>query len=82
MLYKSEMVMITRGISPPLAVPCRVRPTMSIFILVDRAHRIELAKKKATAVRSISFLPQMSDNFAQTGEAAVFASKYAPPIHV
>lgn len=82
MLYKSEMVIITRGFSPPLAVPCSDRPTMSIFILVDRAQRIELAKKKATATRSISFLPQMSDNFAQIGAAEVFANKYAPPINV
>lgn len=82
MLYKSEMVMITRGISPPLADPCSVRPTMSIFILDDRAHRIELTKKNAAAARSISFLPQISDNFTQIGDAAVFANKYAPPIQV
>ena len=75
MLNRSEMVMKTRGMRPPLAEPCSVRPTISIFILVDRAHKIELAKKKAVALSIIGFLPQISDNFAQIGAVTVFANK-------
>ena len=75
MLKRSETVIITKGINPPLAVPCKARPTMSILIVVERAHKTELAKNDATAKRSKSFLPQMSDNFTQIGVAAAFANK-------
>ncbi len=75
MLKISETVISTRGISPSLAEPCNVRPTMSIFIEVERAHKMELVKNDATAIRSISFLPQMSDSFAHIGAAAVLARR-------
>ena len=74
-LNRSEIVINTKGIIPPLDAPCSVRPTMSIFIEVDRAHRMELAVKDATAARSNSFLPQMSDSFAHIGAAAVLARR-------
>jgi hypothetical protein len=52
-----------------------------MLILLETAQTIELAKYIATDVRRIGFRPQMSENLAHTGAAAVFARRYEPPIH-
>lgn len=82
MLNKSEMVMLTSWIRPPPAAPCSARPTMSIVMLTDRAHMMELPQNSATAARRMGLRPQISDSLAHIGAAAALASRYAPPIQV
>jgi len=51
---------------------------INIFMLVDIAHIMLLAKYIATAVSKIGFRPQMSDNLTHTGAAAPLARMNAP----
>jgi hypothetical protein len=75
MLNKSEMVIITSGTKPPLAAPCIVRHTINDSMLLASAQKIELATNSASAANMIGLRPQISDNFAQIGPAAAFASR-------
>ena len=79
-LNKSEMAMLIREIKPPPDTPWRVRPTMSLLMLLETAHMIELAKYRATVISRIGFRPHMSDYFAHIGMTAVVAMKYEAPI--
>ena len=80
MLNKSETTMLIRGSKPPPDMPWRVRLAMSIPMLVETAHIMELTKYIATTVSRISFLPHMSESFAQMGMTAVVAMTYEAPI--
>ena len=72
--------MLTNNIKPPPAVPCNALPATNIFIFVDIAHRIDVAKYIPTAISRIGFRPHMSESFAQMGAEAPLARRYAPPI--
>ena len=69
-----------KEVKPPPEIPCRVRLTMSMPILLETAQIMELAKYRATAINRISFRPQMSESFAQIGTTAVVAITYEAPI--
>lgn len=75
MLKMSEMTILTNCNSPPPAVPCNARPTMSITMFFARAQMTELAAKKVTAARRIGLRPQMSDNLAHRGAPAALARR-------
>jgi hypothetical protein len=79
-LNKSEMTMLIRVMNPPALTPCNARPVMSIAMVVETAHTIELAKYRPTLISRIGFLPQMSESFAQIGLQADVAMTYAAPI--
>ena len=53
---------------------------MSIAILLERAHMMELPKYRATPIKRIGFLPHMSESFAQIGLQALLAMTYEAPI--
>ena len=54
-------------------MPWSVRLAMSIPMLLETAHMMELAKYRATAISRIGFRPHMSESFAQIGTTAVVA---------
>ena len=72
--------MWTSVVKPPPDTPWRVRPTISMPMLLETAHTMELAKYKPTAMSRIGFRPHMSENFAQMGTTAVVAMTYEAPI--
>jgi hypothetical protein len=53
---------------------------MSITMLRAAAQRMEAPKYNPTPASRIGFRPHMSESFTHTGEAAVLAMTYAPPI--
>jgi len=49
-------------------------------MLVESAHKMELAKYKATAISRSGFRPHISESFAHTETTAVVAMTYEAPI--
>lgn len=80
MLNMSETTILIRELKPPPDTPWRERLTMSMPMLLDTAHMMELAKYSATAISRIGFRPHMSESFAQIGTTAVVAMTYEAPI--
>jgi hypothetical protein len=81
MLNRSETTMLMMVMNPPADTPWRERPTMSMAMLLDKAHTMELPKYRATPSRRIGFLPHMSESLAHTGLQALVAMTYEAPIH-
>lgn len=72
--------MLIREAIPPPDTPWRVRLTMSMPMLLETAHMMELAKYRATTVNRIGFRPHMSESLAHIGTTAVEAMTYEAPI--
>jgi len=53
---------------------------MSMPMLLDAAHMMELAKYRATVISRIGFRPQISESFAHMETTAVEAMIYEAPI--
>lgn len=53
---------------------------MSMPMLLETAHKMELAKYRATAISKIGFRPHMSESFAHIETTAVVAMTYEAPI--
>ena len=72
--------MLISEVKPPPDTPWRLRLTMSMPMLLETAHMMELAKYRATAISRIGFRPHMSESFAHMGTTAVVAMTYEAPI--
>ena len=79
-LYISEMHTLTDA-NAGHRTAMRVRLAVSISLLVDYAHTVELIKKNCHCNEYDLAGPDVRQ-FSQIGVDAVLASRYAPPIQV